>query len=461
MKTRRSLDLTSGPVLNTLLQFVMPIMLSSLLSHFYNAADQIVVGQFAENGKLALAAVGAAGPACGLLVNLLAGISLGSNVVCAKLRGAQKTEELRETMHTSVLVSLFIGAILCTIGLLFSVPLLRLMATPESTMELSALYMRIFFCGVPFSMVNNFGSGILRAHGDSRRPMIISALSGLVNVVLNLIFVIMFHMDVGGVALATVFSQALSAFLVLRILFHPADEYQLELRRLKIVRSHALDIIRHGLPCSTNAVVFSISNVLIQSSVNQLGDTVLAGNVAAGGITDLMYVILASFYSGCISFTGQCCGAKKHRRIDRMLLVSCTSCVAILIVINLFATLFPEVLLGLFNRDPEVIAAGFPKLMIMGWGYLLYAVTEIFMGTLRGMGKGTIPTVINILCICGSRVLWIFGVYRPFLTPGVTMLFLCYPISYVLSTSALGVYLLHCRRQLDRQEPRLAGEVTV
>lgn len=461
MKTRRNLDLTSGPVLNKLLLFVFPILLSSLLSHFYNVADQIVVGQFAENGKLALAAVGAAGSACGLLVNLLAGLSLGSNIVCANLRGAQKHEELRQAMHTSVTISIIIGAVLCVLGLLLSEPLLRLMATPESTLEMSILYMRIYFCGIPFMMVNNFGAGILRAHGDSQRPMYIAALSGLVNVVLNLIFVVIFHMDVAGVALATSIASAVSAALVLRILFHPNDEYRLERRNLKISRSHALNIVRLGVPCSTNAVVFSLSNVIIQASVNQLGDTVLAGNVAAGGLTDLMYVVLASFYSGCVSFTSQCRGAKQYRRIDRMLLVSCTSCIAMLTTISLVATLFPVPLLGLFNSDPEVIAAGLPKLMILSWGYLIYAVSEVFLGTLRGLGKGGIPTTINVLCICGFRLVWVLGIYRPFLTPGITPLFLCYPISYVLSTAALGVYLLHCRRQLDRQQSQSVGEAAV
>lgn len=451
MKPRRSLDLTNGPVLSKLLQFVLPILLSNLLQHFYNAADKIVVGQFAENGKIALAAVGAAGPACSMLVTLLSGLSLGSNIVCANLRGARKNKELSETMHTAVLMSFAVGAILCVLGLLFSEPLLRLMATPESTLDMSVLYMRIYFCGIPFLMAYNFGAGILRAHGDARRPMSILALSGIVNVVLNLVFVIVFHMGAGGVALATAIAQAVSAFRVLWILFNPKDEYKLQFKALKVVKHHAANIIRMGVPCSMNALVFSISNVLIQKTVNDLGDTVLAGNVAAGGITDLVYQVLIAFYSGCISFTGQCCGAKKYRRIDKMLLASCTACIGILTVINLFATFFPELVLKLFNDDPEVIAAGIPKLMIVGWGYLLYAISEIFLGTLRGMGKSNIPTIINVLCICGSRLIWIFGIYPKF-EPGVKQLYVCYPISYVLSIVFLGAYLLYCRKQLNKKD---------
>lgn len=454
MKPRRSLDLTTGPVLGKLLQFVLPILLSNLLQHFYNAADKIVVGQFAENGKLALAAVGAAGPACSMLVTLLSGLSLGSNIVCANLRGAQKKKELSQTMHTAVIMSVIVGGILCVLGLALSKPMLRLMATPESALDMSVLYMRIYFCGIPFLMAYNFGAGILRAHGDARRPMMILALSGIINVVLNLVFVIVFHMGAGGVALATAIAQAVSAFRVLWILFDPKDEYKLQFKALKLIKKQAVNIVRIGVPCCMNAVVFSISNVLVQSSVNQLGATVLAGNVAAGGITDLIYQVLIAFYSGCISFTGQCCGAKKYRRIDQMLLTSCLASVGMLTVINLFATFFPETVLRLFNDDPAVIAAGIPKLMIVGWGYLLYAISEIFLGTLRGMGKSNIPTLINVLCICGSRLIWIFGIY-PMLEPGVMQLFVCYPISYVLSIIFLGGYLWHCRAEQNRMENAL------
>lgn len=455
MSSRRNLDLTSGPVLSRLLQFVIPILLSSLLSHFYNVADRIVVGQFAANGKLALAAVGAAGPACSLLVTLLSGISLGSNIVCANLRGAKKQEDLAETMHTSVLLSLLVGGTLCILGLLFSKPLLLLMGTPESTLDMSVLYMRIYFCGIPFAMAYNFGAGILRAFGDSRRPMVILALSGLVNVLLNLVLVLLCHMDVAGVALATAAAQVVSSILVLRILFHPNDEYGLHRDQLHITKSHAAAIIRTGMPCSVNGLVFSLSNVLVQSSVNQLGDTVLAGNVAAGGITELLYLVLASFYSGCVSFTSQCRGAKKYHRIDQMLLTSCVTCIGILTVCSLIVTLFPEPLLAIFNRDPDVIAAGIPKLLITSWTYLLYSISEIFLGTLRGLGKGNIPTLINVFCICGSRLVWIYAIYHPLLTPGVTNLFLCYPISYLLNIPSLGLYLLHCRRQMDKQERAL------
>ncbi len=451
MKPRRSLDLTSGPVLTKLLQFVLPILLSNLLQHFYNAADKIVVGQFAENGKFALAAVGAASPACSMLVTLLSGLSLGSNITCSNLKGARKHKELRDTMHTSVLMSFAVGGILCLLGLMFSKPLLRAMSTPEEAIKMSTQYMRIYFCGVPFMMAYNFGAGILRAHGDARRPMTILALSGVVNVVLNLVFVIVFHMGAAGVALATAIAQMVSAIRVLWILFNPRDEYKLQFKTLRISKHHAQNIIRLGVPCSMNGLVFSLSNVLIQSSVNELGPTVLAGNVAAGGITDLIYQVLIAFYSGCISFTGQCMGAKKYRRIDQMLLASCASCIGILTLINLFATFWPELVLKLFNDDPEVIKAGIPKLMIIGWGYILYAASEIFLGTLRGMGKSNIPTIINVLCICGIRLVWIFGIYHPFLQPGVKQLYICYPLSYIFSITALGIYLIHCRRQLTKR----------
>ena len=450
MKPRRSLDLTSGPVLSRLLQFVLPILLSNLLQHFYNAADKIVVGQFAENGKVALAAVGAASPACSMLVTLLSGLSLGSTITCSNLKGARKHRELRDTMHTSVLMSLVVGVVLCLLGLVFSKPLLRAMSTPEEAIGMSTQYMQIYFLGVPFMIAYNFGAGILRANGDARRPMTILALSGLINVCLNLVFVIVFKMGAAGVALATAIAQVVSAVRVLWILFSPKDEYKLQFRQLHWSRHHAQNIIRLGVPCSMNGLVFSVSNVLVQTTVNELGPTILAGNVAADGITGLIYQVIIAFYSGCISFTGQCLGAKKYRRIDQMLLSSCACCLGVLIVVNIFSTLWPELVLRLFNDDPEVIAAGIPKLMIIGWGYLLYAASEIFLGTLRGLGKSNIPTIINVLSICGVRLIWIYGVYKPFLSTGVTSLYICYPLSYVFSVTALGIYLLHSRRQLTK-----------
>lgn len=461
MKPRRSLDLTTGPVFGKLLQFVLPILLSNLLQHFYNAADKIVVGQFAENGKFALAAVGAASPACSMLVTLLSGLSLGSNITCANLRGARKYRELKDTMHTSVLISFAVGGILCLLGLMFSKPLLRAMSTPEEAIAMSTQYMQIYFLGVPFLMAYNFGAGILRAHGDARRPMVILALSGIVNVVLNLVFVIVFHMGAAGVALATAIAQVVSAVWILWILFNPRDEYKLEIRKLHISKHHANNIVRLGVPCSMNGLVFSLSNVLVQSSVNELGPTILAGNVAADGITGLIYQVIIAFYSGCISFTGQCMGAKKYRRIDQMLLTSMSACVGMLLIVNLFSTVWPEVVLRLFNDDPEVVKAGIPKLMIISWAYILYAASEIFLGTLRGMGKSNIPTIINVLSICGVRLAWIYGIYKPFLSTGVKSLYVCYPVSYVFSVAALGIYLLHCRKQLlnrdkEKTEPAKA-----
>ena len=354
-------------------------------------------------------------------------------------------------MHTSVLMSLVVGGILCLLGLVFSKPLLVAMFTPQATMDMATTYMQIYFCGIPFLMAYNFGAGILRAHGDAQRPMIILAISGVVNVILNLVFVIVFKMGAGGVALATAISQVVAAVWVLWILFSPRDEYKLEMKALRLSKRHAVNIIRLGVPCSVNGLVFSISNVLVQSSVNELGSTILAGNVAADGITGLIYQILIAFYSGAISFTGQCMGARKYHRIDKMLWASCLSCTGILVVVNLFSTIFPELMLSMFNSDPAVIEAGIPKLMIIGWGYILYGMSEIFLGTLRGMGKSSIPTVINVLSICGVRLAWIYGIYKPFLSTGVPNLYLCYPVSYVFSITALGIYLIHCRKLLKKK----------
>jgi len=310
------LDMTSGPVIGKLLTFVLPVLASNLLQHLYSAADRAIVGRVAVNGDFALAAVGSTGPAITLILNLFMGFALGANVICSNLRGAAKTKELRRAMHTSILLAAVCGVFLTIVGVLLAKPFLQLMQSPESVIESATLYMRIYFVGVPFSLLLNFGSSILRAHGDSKRPMLILAVSGLVNVGLNLVFVVFFGMDVDGVAWATVISQVIAAVCVLRILFKPDGDYGLNLKELKIHHREMTDIARMGIPAGLNGALFSISNVIIQSSVNSLGDIVMAGSAAAEGITGLTYQILAAFYTACINFGGQCYGAGKYKRID-------------------------------------------------------------------------------------------------------------------------------------------------
>lgn len=457
MKSRKTLDLTNGPVTGKLLKFVYPILVTNLLQYCYNAADKAVVGHF--SGSDALAAVGASTPINTLIVSLFVGLAVGTNIICSNLRGAKKETELTRFLHTAIPVAFVVGLFVCFLGQTASVPLLQLLATPEDIMDKSVLYMRIHFFGIPFSLVYNFCSAILRAHGDTQRPMRIMTLSGITNVVLNLFFVIFFGMDVDGVALATAISQALSAGCALYFLFKPDGDYGMQVKKLRVYWGDCRQIIKVGVPCGINSMVFGFSNVIVQSTINTFGSVVLAGNTAASSTNALVYQILVAFYTACISFSGQCYGAKKYKRIDKVMRCSFALCLSVLTILELLFTLFPEVVMGLFNSDPEVIQAGLPRLLIGGWGQLVYAASEIILGCLRGMKRSTIPTFMNILCICGTRVIWVWLIY-PMMVPGMASLFWCYPLSYLVSTLALGGYYIYCRRQLNLQGDEVPDVVT-
>ena len=455
MIARKTMDLTNGPVAGKLLKYVYPILITNLLQYCYNAADKAVVGHF--SGADALAAVGASTPINTLLVSLFVGLAVGTNIICSNLRGAKKETELTRFLHTAIPVAFAVGLFVCFLGQAAAIPLLRLLDTPDDIMGEASLYMRIHFFGIPFSLVYNFCSAILRAHGDTQRPMRIMTLSGVINVVLNLIFVILFGMSVDGVALATAISQLVSATCALYILFKPDGDYGMQVKKLRVYWGDCRQIIKVGVPCGINSMVFGFSNVILQSTVNTFGSVVLAGNTAASSTNALIYQILVAFYTACISFSGQCFGAKKYKRIDKVMRTSFILCLSTMAVIETLITLFPSVVMSLFNSDPEVIQAGLPRLLIGGWGQLIYAVSEIILGCLRGMKRSTVPTFMNILCICGFRILWVWLIY-PMMTPGMASLFWCYPLSYAISSLALGSYYIYCRRKLDRQGDEVLEE---
>ncbi len=441
-------DLTTGPVAKRLVLFALPIIFSNLLQQLYVSADRAVVGQFAENGTAALAAVGATGSAVNLLLGLFSGLAIGVNIVCANARGSRDETGLRRTMRTALILPVICGTVLSIVGVFIARPMLELMSAPKEVLELATLYMRIYFCGAPFSLLYNFGSAILRAHGDTRRPMRILALSGLLNVSLNLLLVIVFDMSVAGVAIATIASQALSAFQVCRILFNPKDVYKLKLKLLRFYKKEAWTIIKVGVPCSINGMAFSISNVLLQSTVNTFGPTLVAGNAASDSVTNLLAQIHGGFYSACVSFSAQNFGAGKLKRMDKCLVLGSLMSSGSVLAISLVLAFLGRYVLGIFNPDPEVIAAGLPKLWIVSFGYVLYATVEMLMGSLRGMRKGMLPTSINILTVCGGRVLWVLLIFPMLPEPGI--LYLCYPITYALSLICLLFYYLYCRRKLSR-----------
>ena len=446
---KHTLDLASGPVTSKLLAFTMPILASNLLQHLYNAADRAVVGKFAVDGDMALAAVGSTGSAITLLLNLFTGLALGANVVCSNMRGAANTKDLRKAMHTSILLAGLCGVFMMIFGIAVTKPFLLLMGCPENVLEASTLYMRIHFLGTPFQLLYNFGAAILNSHGDTKRPMTILSLSGLLNVALNLVFVLFCGMSVDGVALATVAAQALSAIVVLWILFKPDGGYDLNISELKIRKNELANIVRIGVPCGLNGMVFSVANVIIQSSVNSLGDVAMAGNSAAAGYTGLVYQILAAFYSGCISFSGQCYGAKKYKRIDKLVGRSILLCSGMIAVLATVATIFPYFFLGIFTNNKAAMDSGIGPMVIICWSYMLYGVSEVFLGTLRGMRRSGMPTLINAIFICIPRLLWVFIAFPLYRT--VWFLYLCYPISYVFSSTMQGIYFWRTRRKLDAQ----------
>lgn len=455
---KNRIDLTTGSVTKKLISFVLPVMAANLMQHLYNAADKAVVGQFAPNGEYALAALGSTGSAITLILNVFIGLSLGTNVLCSNLCGAGKQKSLRRAMHTSILLSVVCGIFVMFLGIFLAKPFLQLMGSPDTVIDYAVLYMRIYFVGVPFSLLYNFGAAILRANGDTKSPMRILVISGLINVILNMVFVIGCGMHVDGVGWATVISQGVSAAMVLHMLFKSDGEYGLNIKEIKFHKQELLAIFRSGIPGGINGMVFSISNVIVQSSINSLGDMVMAGASAADGISTITYQVLAAFYSAAVSFSGQCYGAKKYKRIDQMIVRSLVICTGILVVIAIVATMIPNVLLGLFTDNQVVMQAGYPKLITFCWGYIIYAVAEIYLGSSRGMRCNIMPSLLNVFCICIPRLTWVFWLFP--MNRTYRFLLLCYPISWFVSAVAQGLHYYIVRRRVNHRGDQVLDVAT-
>ena len=456
MASAHTLDLTKGSVTKKLLQFAFPIIVSGLLQHIYTIADRIVVGNFAENGKIALAAVGSTAAATNLLLNFFLGLAVGVNVVCANFRGAGEAQQLRKSMHTSMLLSVALGIVLGLLGVFASPALLRRMGTPEDVLPSATLYMQIYFLGMPGALVYNFGASIMRAYGDAKRSMYILGVTGLVNVVLNLVLVIGFRMDVAGVAIATIVAQYLSAVAVVWILFRPRQEYGMRMAELRIHWQMLKKVIAIGLPCGINAILQSVTNVMIQSSINGFNSAdIIAGNTTATDINTISYLFNTAFSSACVSFAGQCYGAKEYKRLDQLALSASVSNCAILTVLATVVTLFPRQLLGLFTSDPNVIEAGIFKMILCSWSTILFGISEVMVGCVRGMGKSTQPTVLNLICICGARLAWIWFVF-PLCPYEPAYLYLCFPVSWFLAAVCQSANFILCRKKLPVSKTPLA-----
>lgn len=436
-----------GPLLGKILLFTLPLMASSILQLLFNAADIIVVGRYA--GSDALAAVGSTGALINLLTNMFIGFSVGANVLVARYYGADKPDEVSETVHTSVMLSIIGGVLLAVIGIIFASPLLELMGTPENVLPLAALYVRIYFAGMPVILLYNYGSAILRAIGDTKRPLYYLAIAGVLNIILNLILVIVFEMSVAGVALATIISQTLSAVLVIRCLMHIEGGCHLDLHQLKIHTNKLWKILQLGLPAGLQGSIFSLSNVLIQSSVNSFGAIAMAGNSAAANIEGFTYVAMNSFYQAAITFVSQNMGAMEFKRI-RKIAWQCLACVTVTgALLGNFSFFFGHQLLGIYSDEAEVIRYGIYRLEVIGTTYFLCGIMDVCVGCLRGIGYSFLPMVVSLLGACGFRILWIFTVFKGH--HDLHTLYISYPISWAITASVHMICFLILYRRMVKK----------
>ena len=425
------IDMCSGAILPKLLQFALPLMCSSILQLLFNAADIIVVGRWA--GDNSLAAVGSNTSVINLLVNLFIGLSVGANILAARCYGADDKEGLRQTVHTAMLLSFISGLFLAVVGACGARTILIWMQSPPEVRGLATVYLRIYFLGMPATMVYNFGAALLRAVGDTRRPLYYLFSAGVINVILNLFFVIVCRLDVAGVAIATVISQCVSAVLVVRCMMRESGAVHLELRQLRIWKGRLVQILQVGLPAGFQGVLFALSNVVIQSSINSFGEIVVAGNAAAANIESFVYVSMNAFHQANVSFTSQNLGAGRYDRI-RPILLRAQGCV---IVVGLFlggaATLFGPQLLGIYSDSDAVIAAGMDRLSIICATYALCGMMDVMVGSLRGLGYSVMPMLVSLIGACGLRLIWITAIFRIPEYHTVQTVYWSYPVSWIIT----------------------------
>ena len=449
---RYEIDMLHGHLWGKIIRYTIPIMLSGILQLLYNAADNIVVGNFAAQKEAALAAVTSTGALINLIVNLFIGLSVGTSIVVANYRGAGKADDVSATVHTSVAISVIFGVFLMCVGIPFAKPLLTLMSSPDDVIDLAALYVKIYFAGMPFNMVYNFGSAVLRAVGDTRRPMIILIISGAVNVVLNLIFVIVFHLDVAGVALATIIAQGISAVMVINCLIRSKGDIHLSLKKLRVDKCKLKELTKCGLPAGLQGTLFSISNVLIQSTINSYGTAFVAGNGAASNLEGFVSCCTNSMYQAALAFTGQNYGAKKPERILETLKVTVVYAFIFGIVGGALVYSFGSPLIRLYCRDADasIISAGLTRMGYLMLPYFTCASMDVLNGMMRGMGKTVLPMIITLVGVCVVRVLWIAFVYP--LNPVPGMLYVSYPMTWTLTSVVLVICFL---KQLNKEKQRM------
>ena len=431
MKNRHSIDMCSGSIADKILLFALPLMASSLLQLLFNAADVVVVGRFA--GKEALAAVGSNTSLINLLINLFVGLSVGTNVVVARDLGAGRHDNVSHSVHTAITLALSSGIVMMIFGVTMSRQLLEWMSSPTDVIDLASVYLRIYFLGLPANFAYNFGAAILRAQGDTQRPLYFLTFAGVVNVVLNLIFVIALRMDVAGVALATIISQYISAALVLRCLMKEQGPLHLDLKRLGLKKQVVFRIVQVGLPAGFQGMVFSLSNVVIQSSLNSFDDAVLvAGSSAGSNIESFVYVTMNAFYQAAITFVGQNYGAAKCDRVDKVARQCVGFAVLFGLVVGNLAYFFGAPLVGIYAPgEPEVVRQALIRMSIICCPYFICGFMDTLVGVLRGLGSSMIPMAVSIVGACGLRLIWVATVFPLYRTP--TCLYISYPITWTVT----------------------------
>ena len=454
-----SKSMREGPILKSVIVYTVPIILTGLLQLLFNAADLIVVGWF--SGSDSVAAVGATGALTNLIINLFIGLSVGAGVAVAQGLGAGNGKQTSEAVHTAVPVAAISGIFLTVIGVLFSRNFLELMGTPDGKLlRLASVYMQIYFAGMTFSMLYNFGSAILRAAGDTRSPLIFLTVAGVLNVILNIVFVALFKLDVAGVALATSISQAVSAILVLLALMKRQDACRFEFKKMHIYKNALLRMVKIGVPAGLQGSLFSISNVLIQSSVNSFGAAHMSGSAAASSIEGFCYVTMNSFHQTSLNFCGQNYGAGDFKRVKRITWV-CLMTVAVAgFVVGNLSYIFGRELLGIYITDsPEAINYGMERLKFMVVPYFLCGIMDTTTGSMRGIGSSVIPMIITVVGVCVMRIVWIYTVFALPQYHTFSGLFISYPISWLLTFAALFISFTVVMRRKEKKANNLIGAV--
>ena len=443
-KNKYEIDMCNGTLMDKLIVFAVPLMISGVLQLMFNAVDIIVVGQY--SGSQSLAAVGSTTALINIFTNLFIGISMGVNVLAARFYAAGQDQQMSETVHTAILVALISGVIMTFVGVGMARWALEVMATPDDVIDLSTLYMRIYFLGMPFFMLYNYGAAILRAVGDTRRPLLFLIVAGITNAMLNVILVVKFHMAVEGVAIATVVSQLISCILVLRCLYQSESSYQLRFSKLRVNVSYLSQIFQVGIPAGIQSVVINFSYAMLQSSVNSFGSTAMAGYTAANNLLGFLYASVNSVTQACMSFTSQNYGVGKFKRMDRVLIDCALISVVFAGTLGTIFYVFGSEILQIYTKDPEVIKAGMEIISITTIPYFLCGIMDLFPGAMRGMGRSGVPMILSIIGTVGTRIVWIYGIFP--LHRSLFVLFISYPRSWLITIAMQVICFFIVRKQV-------------